>query len=39
MYKRIHIPITDIYQRDAQNDRFKLNSYLFFGNMNAMIIY
>lgn len=39
MYKRIYIFITGMCQKIAQSDRLKFTSCLFFGNMNAMIMY
>lgn len=45
VYKRIHIPIIGICQKDIQSNRLKFTSYLFFGNVdffgnvNIMITY
>lgn len=39
VYKRIYVLITGICQRDAQSNKLKLTSCLFFGNINVMITY
>ena len=39
VYKKIHIFITGIYQKNGQNDRLKFIFCLFFGTINLMIMH